>query len=391
MVRRKKTPIGPPPRRKKGTGSVYQRKSDGRWAGEFDDSEGNRHIIYADSYEEADRLILAEIEKVKAGTFVAPDRITVGEWLLEWFNNTKSPAYRPNSRYRYGVTLKSRLIAAIGDIQLQKLTSRELQALTAKWANEELKASTIHKYFGLLSFALDGAVDHRIISENPCKRVKLPKIEKSKKNALTLDQAQLLLIEINDHWLRPWVIIAVGTGMRVGELTSVRWEDIDFTNRVIHVGRNVARLPGEYVEGPPKTEAGRRDIIIPDFVEEELRAQQRWQLLKKGECGLDWNKDGLVLPHTEHGGYRNPDVVNPTFQEKLKQAELPIIPFHGLRHSAVRIMQVLGVPIEVIQQILGHGSIEVTAGIYGEVSISMQESAMGRVSEAWKRGQKRAN
>lgn len=387
MVRRKKEP---PPRRKKGTGSVYQRKSDGRWALEWDDTEGNHYIDYAQTREEATQILDAHIAKIKAGTFVAPDRITVGEWLDEWFANTKSADYRTNTRYNRKTAINARLKKSIGKTEIQRLTSRELQAMLAQWLKDGLKASSIRIYFSPLSMALDSAVKHGIITVNPCKSVELPKRVKSKKAALSLGQAQLFLIEISGHWLEPWVVIAVGTGMRVNELASLKWDDIDFEEHIIHVHRNVTHVEGEFEEGPPKTNAGIRDIAMPKFVEEELTRLWSAQLLKKGELGLGWNKDGLVLPRDD-GGYRNADVVNTAFKRKLVQVDLPIITFHGLRHSAFRIMQVLKIPLEVIQKIAGHESISTTADVYGDVSADMQHDAMEKVSEAWKSREKRAN
>lgn len=370
-------------RRKKGTGTVYRRASDGRWAYEWY-VEGTRYISYADTYEEADKAVLQEIAKVEQGTFIPPDKITVGEWLDEWWANTKQESYRANPRYKRKNIIESRIKPAVGHIVLQKLTARQLQALSATWAREdELAPRTIHSYLGLLSLALDSAVKVGIITANPCKAVSLPKISKPKRPALTLDQAQLLMIDLNDHWLDPWVTIAVGTGMRAGELASLKWEDIDFEAKVLHVQRNVSHAGGEYEEGPPKTEAGARDIALPDFVVEVLRKQQHLQKVRRVECGPTWNPRNLVLPRS-NGEYRNADVVTVSLKRKLAQAGLPVLPFHSLRHSAVRIMQALGVPLEVIQKIVGHSSIKVTADIYGDVSIGMQQDASKRMSDAFR-------
>lgn len=379
MVRRKRETK--PPRRKKGTGTVYQRKSDGRWAYEWDDTDGHHYIEYADSREEATQILDTYIAKIKSGTFVAPDRITVSEWLAEWSANTKG-GDRVNTRYNRK-SIMERLNKEIGKIPVQRLTSRELAAMLARWSKEGLKASTIRIYFSPLSMSLDSAVRHQVITHNPCKDVDLPKRAKGKSAALSLDQAQLLLIEIDNHWLLPWVTIAVGTGMRVNELASMKWQDVDFQEAIIHVCRNVTHV-GEYEEGPPKTEAGVRDIAMPEFVEEELKRLRKDYLKRKEDLGLGWNKDGLVLPRDD-GTYRNSDVVNTAFQKKLEDAGLPIITFHGLRHSAFRIMQVLKTPLEVIQKIAGHESIVTTADVYGDVNGDMQRDAMGKVSDAWKR------
>jgi integrase len=375
----------PRPRRKKGTGAVYQRKSDDRWAYEWY-VEDERYIGYADTYEQANNAVLREIAKVEQGTFIAPDKITVSQWLDEWWTNTKSADHRPGPRYRRGQTIESRLKPEIGTTRIQELTSRRLQKLVAEWIKEGLKPRTIRGYFGLLSQAIDAAVKHGIVKENPCKAVDLPRLSKTKKPALKLDQVQLLIAQARDHWLEPWIAIAAGTGMRLGELSALKWEDIDFEAEIIHVMRSVTHLPGQYEVGEPKTEAGVRDIVIPDFVMEELLSLQKEHLRKKGEHGLGWNNLGLVLPHDRNGGYRNPDVVNQAFRRMLERAGLPSMSFHSLRHSAVRIRQALKVPLEVIQKMVGHGSIKVTADTYGDVDIDMQIDATERVNDAWRKG-----
>lgn len=132
-----------------------------------------------------------------------------------------------------------------------------------------------------------------------------------------------------------------------------------------------------YVEGKPKTATGKRGIDLPAFLIEVLR-QHRTQQLALQKVTEQWEDRDLVFPNLS-GGYLHPNHLGDAFRQILKDAGLPPMHFHDLRHSAATILLAQGVNIKVIQELLGHSDIAITLRVYGHLMPSMQ----GDVVNTW--------
>lgn len=155
-----------------------------------------------------------------------------------------------------------------------------------------------------------------------------------------------------------------------------RWSDVDFEKKVVWVRRTVDYIPHHgYVENAPKTVAGHRAITLADFVLEKMKKHRTRQLEEKLHVGSDWEDRNLVFTDLT-GGYFNPGYLSKTFPKLMREMGLPSIRFHDLRHSAATLLLVMGVPMKVVQDILGHSSYMITADIYGHVVPSQQPQAM---------------
>jgi integrase len=132
-----------------------------------------------------------------------------------------------------------------------------------------------------------------------------------------------------------------------------------------------------YVESDPKTAKGKRMLALPPFVVEMLKRHRIQQLEQQLKVGNAWQDKDLVFTGLE-GGYLNPRYILKMFGKLLRDAGLPHIRFHDLRHSAATLLLSMGVDMKVIQEILGHSNITMTADTYTHVSLAMQEDAMDR-------------
>lgn len=130
-----------------------------------------------------------------------------------------------------------------------------------------------------------------------------------------------------------------------------------------------------YVETEPKTEAGRRLVNLPDFLVDMLREHRAGLLEQQLKQGEAWESRDLVFPDL-HGRYFNPNYLLRIFKKVLREADVPHMPFHDLRHSAATILLSMGVNIKVIQQLLGHSDIAITLRVYGHLLPSMQGKAV---------------
>jgi integrase len=201
---------------------------------------------------------------------------------------------------------------------------------------------------------------------------------------LSEEQARMLLAVACGHRLEALLTLALTTGMRRGELLALRWQDINFDNKSLHILRTLNRLVGYgFIETEPKTSKSRRKIILPDFVIDMLKQHRAHQLEERLKAGVEWQDHDLVFSNT-HGGFLQPDRLREMLQKLLKEAGLPYMRFHDLRHSAATILLSMGVHPKVVQELLGHSAISMTMDTYSHVLPSMHQEAMEKMDETFR-------
>ena len=150
------------------------------------------------------------------------------------------------------------------------------------------------------------------------------------------------------------------------------------TNRSLHIRRSVNRFPGYgFVENEPKTATSRRKIVLPQFAIELLKQHKAYQDEARQKAGAAGQEHHLVFCNTI-GGFQDVKYLRLSFKRLLKEAGLPGIRFHDLRHSAATILLSMGVNVKVIQELLGHSQISMTLGTYSHVLPGMQNEAMDK-------------
>lgn len=199
----------------------------------------------------------------------------------------------------------------------------------------------------LLGAALKHAVKQRILLYNPVDCV--DKIQHHAKTTpwLTVEQAQHFLRcakQRNDPFLLAWELGMV-CGLRRGEILGLKYQDVDFDRMQLRVCRQRIQLRGQLVETTPKSRASVRDIPISAALCDQLRFQRRTGYL------IDCSMATLYM----------------ALESALRAAELPRITIHGLRHTMAAVAASDGVPIKILQQIMGHAQFSTTADIYAHV------------------------
>ena len=173
--------------------------------------------------------------------------------------------------------------------------------------------------------------------------------------------------------------------MRRGEILALRWADIDFQRGSLQVRHTVDFIAKYgYVETEPKTASAKRHIALPFFVVELLKRHRIQQVEQRLQVGEAWQESDLVFTGLA-GGYLNPRYLVKLFDRLLKEANIPHIRFHDLRHSAATLLLSMGVDMKVIQEILGHSNMSMTADVYSHVSLAMQKIAMEKWNTAFKK------
>ena len=139
-----------------------------------------------------------------------------------------------------------------------------------------------------------------------------------------------------------------------------------------------------YVEGEPKSKAGRREMVVSNVVVEALREHKVRQEQARLKKGNRWQEHGLIFCNT-YGSYFNPDRVWYLFKKLLKAAGLPNVRFHDLRHSAATVLLATKVDLKVVSELLGHSSVAITADIYAHVMPEMQQKVDKKMDDLYGR------
>jgi len=228
---------------------------------------------------------------------------------------------------------------------------------------------------------LENAVRWNLVSRNVTELVTPPRVVKRERVPLTLEQAQKLLEVASGNRLEMLLVLALTTGMRRGELLALRWSDIDFEGQSLQVRHTVDFIARYgYVENEPKTARGKRKILLPSFVVEMLKRHKVSQLEQKLKVGEAWYGLDLVVCGLE-GNYLNPRYLLKLFDKLLKEASLPHMHFHDLRHSVVTLLLSMGVDPRSIQEFVGHEDITTTLGIYSHMLPSMQQGIVDKLDD----------
>ncbi len=374
-------------RRSNGEGNIRKRK-DGRWEGRytagFDPATGKQVFknVLGKTQNEVKEKLKKALEESQKLDFTRTGKYTVGHWMEEWFENVCKIKVRPSSHQTYRGYIDHHISPYIGKTPIEKLSTMDLQKLCRKLMDKGrverieaekqpkgLSAKTVRNIMQIISSAMDFAVAQKIIMENPCKAVELPKVEKQEMQTIPAEQLQAFLTEAKASGVYEMYYIELSTGLRRGELLGLKWPDIDWNNAVITVRRQVVRVNGEITEAPLKTKNSYRRVSISPQAIEVLKIQ-------KAKTNSEY-----VFP-SPTGGPISPDSVNNMLKRVLARAGIPKVRFHDLRHTFATIALQNGVDIKTVSSILGHFSAGFTLDTYAHVTTAVQKEAaqtMGNV------------
>jgi integrase len=173
--------------------------------------------------------------------------------------------------------------------------------------------------------------------------------------------------------------LAASTGMRRGEVLGLRWVDVDLERARVAVRQTLVVAGREVVVSEPKTSRGRRSIALDPRTVAQLRAWRAAQAAERLQWGSSWVNSGLVFTR-ENGSPLHPEWLSDAFAWRIKQAGLPVVRFHDLRHTHASLGLAAGVPIKVMSERLGHSTSSFTADAYQHVTPALEEQAAATVA-----------
>ena len=334
-------------RRGNGEGTIT-RRSDGRWEARVRLSDGKRKCFYGVTRGEVARKLAEAIrDRDKGMPQHADERLRLSAFLDEWLAGKKA-TLRPRVWQRYRELLRH-VSTRLGGHQLTRITPRALQRLYADLqavppAGAGLSSTTAHHCHTVLRQALASAERQGLIGRNPCDLLDAPRMADTNMQPLTLTQAKALLAAAQSNKLEALYTVELLTGMRLGELLSLQWRDVDLGRASLQVRNALQRVPGEgWRLGPPKTKRSQRQIdLAPDAVA-ALRRHKARQAEERLTAGALWapaaEAPDLVFANAVGRPIEAPNFIRRDFAPLLERAglpriRLPMVEFHALVKAA---------------------------------------------------------
>ena len=273
------------------------------------------------------------------------------------------------------------ILPALGKYKLKDLRPDRIQAFYNWKLEQGASQRTVVMIHNVLHHALRRALQLGLVTRNSADAVIKPKLKRTEMKVLDEIQVRSLLMAAKGSRMEAFLQLAITTGMREGELIGLKWADLDWTGRKIHIQRQVQRIKKQgLVFSSPKTAKSRRVVAIGAATIEKLREQLERQQLERMFASTKWVENDLIFAN-RIGKPMEPANVLKLFKELLVKANLPDIRFHDLRHTAATLMLLQEVHPKIVQERLGHSDISLTLNTYSHVLPSMQEDAAEKMDK----------
>ena len=336
------------------------------------------------------------VTEVQNGLVIDGKSLKFSEFTEIWKRDYGSKELAPSTYKRYCRMLETRLLPYFGHFYINKikptdimkfydLLEKDTQLVRKKGNNgsktkKPLSGKTILEHHRLLRAMLHKAVYWQLIVTNPAERVQPPKARKPKRRSYDDEQTKILLENLEllpneDTKYKIAIILTVFTGVRLGELMGLEWQDVDFKNGIISINRSSQYLAdmGVFTK-VPKTESSIREIAIPEFIISLLEEYKLWYEEQKSIYGELWTNSDRLFVQAD-GKPMHPSTISKWFVKYVGQIGLPVINFHGLRHTNASLLVAQNIDIAVISARLGHAQISTTLDFYVHPLLSHNRKA----------------
>jgi integrase len=366
-------------RRGPNEGTIRERK-DGRWEARVivtrpDGRRARRSLLGRSRAEVRDKLQAAL--RAEASAVPLPgERLTVAAFLDHWLRDTVRPSVRPRTYLSYASLVRIHLGPGLGQLPLARLSPQHVQAfLNAKTASG-LSPRTVGYLRAVLRQALGQAERWGMVTRNAARLAEPPRIPRREIRPFFPEEARQFLDAIRGDRLEALYLVALGVGLRQGEILGLAWSDVDLDSSSLTVRHALQRVERALILVEPKSATSRRVIALPVLVRDSLRAHRLRQHGERLLAGSRWHDDerGLVFTTTV-GTPMDGIAVTRRFQSVLREAGLPRQRFHDLRHACASLLLAQGVAPRVVMETLGHSQISLTLNTYSHVIPALGRAA----------------
>jgi integrase len=373
-------------------GHIRQR-SPGSWELKFDlgtdpvtGKRRSRTITVKGSKAQANRELVRLLHEVHTGKAVDPAKTSVAEHTRGWLAGAGHLAGK--TRERYQALAEQQIIPHLGGIALQKLRPEHVKdwhkALqeSGGFDGAPLSARTVGHCHRLLHVVLADAFARQLVGGNVASLISPPTPEDTEITILTQDEIDDALAKLAGHRLFPIIAVALGTGLRRGEICALRWRDVDFAAATLRVEHSVEETrSGLKIKGP-KTKHGRRTISLPGPTIEALQQHRRDQIALRLKIGIGGRPESEDLLFTlPDGSMWDPDYLSRCWRRTAAALGLPAVGLHALRHTHASALIAKKTDAVTVSRRLGHGSAAFTLKTYGHLYGATDRAAADKLDD----------
>lgn len=379
------------------------KRADGRYQARFT-FHGERRTLYDRDLKALQKKLSDARYEMEHGIYLDGKNMTFERFFQTWLSEIKVNTVKENTISVYLEIYKIHIGPQIGKMQVSSITKLVIQRLLNTMSKNGLSANTLAKTKAILYSVFKEAIENRMISYNPCENITI-KREKNERRVLSYEEQKKFVEIISGSRYEPLCLLGLSTGLRIGEMSGLRWSDIHFEEKTLTVERTYIYLHDvknhqmRDVFHSPKTKTSCRTIRLLDSIVELLKQHQKNQIAEKARMGDEWQPieggEDLVFT-TKNGkpvrGLNVAETLNQYIARLNQKEELaalaegrePVIferiTPHTLRHTFATRAFESGIPPKVVQQILGHSSLEMTMDLYTHVTEDVQAREIQKLS-----------
>lgn len=365
-----------------------RRRGKQSWELKFDagsDANGERITQYHSfkgTKKEAEYKLAELIAAVGRGAYVEPSKMTVADFVRARVDQWEAAGHitaRTSQRYRQ--LIENQIVPHLGKKLVQKLSRLDVEAWHAALRTGGLAARTVGHAHRVLGKALHDAEDDNLIARNVCKLRKPPKVAETE--MVIVRDVPGLVDKLRGSRLYTPAILALLTGMRLGEILAVRERHVDLDRAVIEVREALEETKAHGIRfKAAKTKAGRRHVTLPDMAVDALRAHRTQLLEIRMKLGVGKLTDDALFFANLEGKPLRPSAVSSDWGRLAEHIGMPEVTFHALRHTHASQLIAQGVDIVTISKRLGHAKPSVTLAVYAHMFTSDDRKAATAINAA---------
>jgi len=379
------------------------KRADGRYQGRFT-FQGERFTLYDRDIKTLQKKMADAKYEMEHGIYLNAQNMTLNSFFETWLSEIKANTVKANTISVYMEIYKVHIAPTLGKMQVSSINKLMVQRLLNNMSKNGLSPNTLAKTKAILYSIFKEAMENRMISYNPCENITIRR-DKTERRVLSWQEQQLFLDTIRGSRYEMLCILGLSTGLRIGELSGLRWSDIDFEEKTLTVERtyiylhdvNNHQMKDEFHS--PKTKNSCRTIRLLDSTLELLAVHRTKQEKEKKSAGDNWcpveDGEDLIFTTKTGGPVRGLNVaetLNNYVKKINKREEIlaakehrePVvferITPHTLRHTFATRAFESGIPPKVVQQILGHSSLEMTMDLYTHVTEDVQSKEIQKLA-----------
>jgi len=359
-------------------GSIYKR-ADGRWVGQValpGDSRVRRRRKWVYGRTRAE-VATKKIEAQKSlidGQDINVENVMFESYALQWLKRKKIEV-KQRTWEGYESRVRVHLLPAFAGRKIRSLKPDHLRDLYSDVMSRGISARTVRHIHTILQSILKTAEQDGLLPRNVALLVKPPRVVRREIKTLTPDEARRLINGAIGHADAALFVMALTTGLRLGELLGLRWKDVDTGRSTARILQSLSWIKGGWALDEPKTAGSRRQIKLTELATASLithRSKQAETMLRSGPI---WSDHDLVFASRIGTPRTLQSVTQRSFKPLLRRLGIPIVRFHDLRHTAATLLLGEGVHPKIVSEMLGHSSVQITLDTYSHVTPTMQQQA----------------